>query len=757
VIRRARNRRIAAVLASAALFAPIGPLTTPAAAQSARQRADTVAVTVDDVTPTTPLPTSSLSPLTVTLTVTNQTDQNLQNVRIDGERGEPIGSQAALDQAMQQVPPPAGHVIEVKPTTPIRLDLPAGASQQVTFRTTTSLQVDHGLCICAEAAVYPLYFSAHTLGPGQVDQRLGVAGTFVPSFFSAPAPVRVSWVWPLIDQPHRLTTTDPTTGEPLFTDDALAGSVGSGGRLDRALAVVESVGSQVPLTLVSDPELLAELQVMATKPYRVVAGQGRTIPGAGAEAAARWLARLRNVLTADPLLRVQLTPYADPDVESLNHDALTWSAALPTDVQPEVATALGGHTAAQTLAWPAGGALSRATLDKLVGQGVSTLLLNSSAMAPKPAAGTVRPGLATLSARNQDVRVGLLDPALERYATQAVTLGDKGTAALPSLVAELAVRAAQQPAADHVAVLAPPRWVDPDVEAAVRVVKETSSSLFTRPASLGDAVGGAPLPGGPKRLAAVPASARTLPEGNLDAAAQVAADLPAFRSLLTPARGQTIDPQAAALLHSLPAEAQRVASSAWGRTGSRDAAAQFAGELTRQLDNLAHGVFIRASFGSYTLASDNSPLPITVENNLNYPVTVTVDVGTVGGLPGFSAKSQTDTVEAHSKRTLHVVTNIARPGRIRVEATLFTPNGTALGTPVAMTVRSTALGVVGVVITIGAGAVLLLALLIRFGRRLRHRRRGGPRRPRWDPDAPEAAREFAPTPATAPAPAESSQ
>jgi hypothetical protein len=75
-----------------------------------------------------------------------------------------------------------------------------------------------------------------------------------------------------------------------------------------------------------------------------------------------------------------------------------------------------------------------------------------------------------------------------------------------------------------------------------------------------------------------------------------------------------------------------------------------------------------------------------------------------------------------------------------VDATLWTPDGVRLGEPVQLTVRSTALGAIGVIITIGAGAVLLLALLIRFGRQLHRRqhRERAPRGPRWDPDAPNA-------------------
>jgi hypothetical protein len=450
------------------------------------------------------------------------------------------------------------------------------------------------------------------------------------------------------------------------------------------------------------------------------------------------------VLGTHPNVHLQLTPFADPDVESLTANGLSWSADLPAQMRRNVAQALGGHDAQTTLAWPAGGAVSGATLSRLVDDGVGTVLLNSSAVSPKPAADAVRPGLARLSVHGRDVAAGLLNPALEKYLGQALTVGRAGVGALPPLLAELAVRATQEPEVQHTAVLAAPRWVDPDVATAVRVVKETSSSAYTRPTWLGDAVGGPLLPNSRSHLAAVPASARMLPATNVSAAVQITHDLPALRSLLTPARPATISPQARQLLAGLPAEAQRVSSAAWGRAGNGQAASAFARALTAQSDALSRGVVIVKPSYSYTLGSDNSPLPITVENNLPYPVTVMVKMTTVNGLPGFTAKPAKEVVEADSKRTLHLPTSIDRTGRIRVQATLLTPDGAhELGFPVQMTVRSTALGAIGVIITIAAGAVLLLALLIRFGRRLRrHKRKPPRRRPHWDPDAPGAEHNF---------------
>jgi len=66
---------------------------------------------------------------------------------------------------------------------------------------------------------------------------------------------------------------------------------------------------------------------------------------------------------------------------------------------------------------------------------------------------------------------------------------------------------------------------------------------------------------------------------------------------------------------------------------------------------------------------------------------------------------------------------------IKIAVTVRTPDGLKLGRSMQLTVRSTALGTIGVVITIVAGCVLALALLVRFTRRMRGRNHPEPKGP----------------------------
>lgn len=677
-----------------------------------QRRAPAVEIKVLDVTPSAPLPSRTKRALTITLALTNTTAVALPKVTITGERGDPAGNQRALDAVLTGKTPPAGG-IDIRTKRPVTVDLPAeGVAHQVTFTTDTNIPLDAGICLC-QSAVYPLVFTARAADGGLA---LGRTVTFIPSFIKAPAPVRVSWVWPLIDRPHRLTESS------VFTDDALSTDVGQGGRLDRALTVAESVSDRVPLTLVVDPELLDELTVMATGKYSVrsAAPGTRALPGVGQSAAIGWLQRFRSLLQNKPSVAVRLTPYADPDVQSLSLQDLPWRATMPADMTARVTGVLAGRPLDYTLAWPAGGAYTAKTLGTLVERGVHQVLLPSTAVAPLDGAeGAVPVGTARLIRGGKAVAAALSTPAVQSDVTAVVSRGQEGAARLPQLIARVAIRAVEDPAAEHVLVMTPPRYVDADPEAANRAIIDTSYSPFARPISLAAALGQKRLPSRRSKLAAFPSAARTLPAPVVRSASDIMSALRTVNSML--AGGGTA---AGALTAGLPVGLQRVETSySLVQPGT---GAAFADSLDKQIDALLSSVrIVSPSSGAYTLGSSNSPLPVTVENRLNYPVQVRLKVATVNGLPGFKLARDIgpQRILARSKRTVQLPTSIARSGRIEIEAQLLTPQKQSLGGPVSLSVHSTAFGALGVIITIVAGAVLALALLIRVLRRLRTRPR----------------------------------
>lgn len=705
----------------AALLVPVGPA---AARTTKSNRADSpVRVHVESVSPSTPLPSAEPLPLLVTLTLTNSTSEAIDGVEVVSERGDPIGNLTLLTETMANpLPPTSGLPIAAHPALE-PVDLEPGVPTTVVFRTTTSVGLADkktGLCICANAQdswIYPLFFSAHAVIDG-VDNLLGSAATYVPIFYAPPAPVRVSWVWPLLDRPHRLLS------DSVFTDDDLATSLSSG-RLSRALAVVEQVGDHVPLTLVIDPELLDEIEVMANEQYTVEQQDGDPQPGTGQDAATTWLQRLRAVLLGDPNVTVRLTPYADPDVETLTERDLKWAIVPPPTMRSRVSDALAGRPQDASFSWPVTGAVSQPTLRRLYGQDVRTLLLNASAVTLSNPEGSVPAGIVNLETdrHSHQVAAALLAAGLQRPVARAVSSDGDGSAALPQVMAELAIRAVQEPDVEHAVVIAPPRYVDPDVAAAVNTIEATTDSTFSEPIALQDAVSDrALLSSQLGRLAKVPTSViADLPPTLVNFSSEVGA-AHTIRSLLDTDN----DPAAAALVAALPEALQRAQSSAWRAPANVDAATTYAQQLFTQLDKIRSGVhLVRPSGGRYTLASADSPLPITITNTLPYAVHVRIKIVVTANSGLNPEPTGVVSIEANQTKTVNVPATTERSGLIRIEVLLKAPNNLPVGVAQTMTVRSTALGKIGVIITIVAGAVLGIALLWRIFRRLRNRRPAG--------------------------------
>ena len=132
---------------------------------------------------------------------------------------------------------------------------------------------------------------------------------------------------------------------------------------------------------------------------------------------------------------------------------------------------------------------------------------------------------------------------------------------------------------------------------------------------------------------------------------------------------------------------------------------------------------VKPAVGTYSLSSSDSPIVVTVSNELTRAVTVRVSVQPAPGVLGFTAPApQTQTIAARSRATISIPTHVERLGKFQVDAILQTPDGNQLGQDVSLSLRATAIGSVTKVITIVAVVVLILALIRRFWRRIKHGR-----------------------------------
>ena len=701
IARRAGVGLAALGVVAAAAAAPVG--VSPAGAVTGPPRAATstaspVTVSLIGMNPRTPDASKLDQKVTFSAVVTNNSTTTYPDFSVGLERGYPISQQSDLDAAISS--PPATDSLQS--SNDVDQKRPLGPHQSITV-TYLSNPSAGGMCLC-QAAVYPYALVVRAGDPTTGMAEVGRTQILVPSFPDPIQPVTVSWLWPLIDRPHR------SLGDTVFDDDELAASVSPGGRLFRALAVVENAPPSVRMTLVIDPELIDSLAVMSGREGYTYRSGTAVLKGTGGAAAALWLSRLAALQDRED---IQFTGYADPDVNAVTSVGLPYSTALDPQVQARLSSILsaGGND----LAWPAGGALTSKALDATVSAGASTVVLSDAAL---PGQNNVNPrpdAISSLPSGSGKASALVTDSGIENTIGRIMKLGANPAQDEQTLLSQLAIRPVADGTQSHYVVLAPDRYVDTDPRVADAAIAATVGSSWTKPLSVPKALATVtPVDRGPLQTSA------ESPDTEVSAAqmaqvVQITGQVAALRDALN-------SDAALALLGGFKAGLQRAQSSAW--RSNREQGAAVTNVLSSAIDaRLASVSLVRPAEGTYGLSSSNSPIVVTVVNNLSQDVSVRVDLTPAPGVIGFQAASQPETITANSRKTISIPTHVERLGQFKVTAKLTTPGGQQLGDTVQLSLRSTALGSITKVITIAAASVLVLALLRRFFRLYRHRNR----------------------------------
>ncbi|SDY59043.1 hypothetical protein SAMN05660209_04230 [Geodermatophilus africanus] len=738
--RTARGTTVAAALAGV-LTAPLVTL-APAAAAAPREPATTeatsderpVGVRLTRLDPRTLVPGATV---TIEGELTNTGTETLTDLDVRLQRGEPLDTRGEL-QAVDGDPDPVA--VATTPFQDVTAELPPGGAVPFSLTTTSdALAIDRD-------GVHPVLLNLNGIGADGERRRVGELTTYLVQPPAVPAtPTGVAWLWPLVERTHR-------DASGTFVDDRLTDEVAAGGRLDRALATVERLpetappeGGEpapvVPVTLAVDPALVEELQVMADGPYPV---GGEEDAGSGSDEAAAWLTRLRAVAADHPVVAL---PYGDVDADSLTGAGLSAvvsrslpgsaegtaqddpdaPAAPPTGAPAEteadgtagadILREVLGVEARTDLAWAVGGALRPETLDVLRDGGVEEVVLAPGGLIDGAAAlGLEGPAVArtTVPAGDGAVDALVADPALSGLAGGAPVAGGPRAAEQRS-VAELVLQTLQpgDAATGQTLLVAPPREVDPDPATVSAVMAAAATLPGLRPLSV------AQLGDGP--VADTGELAAPEDPGGLEAAGL--ADVAEAVRVRDQLAGAVVG-NADAVLAPWDAAVARTTSAAW-----RDDPAAFlsaAADLRTTVRRLLERVTLLApAAGIYSLASSDSPLVLTVSNELPFALRVQLRVQSRGN--ALSVGDLGDQVLGPEQRTtLQVPAQVRQSGRFGVAATLVTPDGAPLGDPVQLQVQSTAYGTISVVITIGAAALLGLLFLRRLVRFVLRRRRGVP-------------------------------
>ena len=638
--------------------------------------------------------------------LTNTGPVRLDAVRLRVQRGPVIGTRSELRQTDDTTAtfPVVRSCDWQQPVLPH--GLAPGASVPFTYRCHLD-SLDMSLI-----GIYPLAMRVQARPDGNpVFQPVGEVRTYLPSFpDGVTARTQVNWLWPLVDRPHQLAEADR------FLDDGLGTSVSPGGRLDRMLSLAEHAPRGVQLTLVVDPALIDALDQMSDG-YQVRTRSGWAAGRYGAAAAA-WLDRVRAVATRYP---VAALPYGDPDVVALTR------AGLPdlTRITPEDADLISDRLDTDpitTLAWPADGALTPEALTALVRQGTQAVVLDASALPGGPLTGPTPGAVTRLHNPSRTQAVALVPDA----DVSAIVRGSAHYPAGPRLaeqryLAELAMITAEAPSRGRELLVVPPRRWDPDPASAAAMLSDTATVSWLAAGSAAELAHHRPdVDRGPL---VYPDAARQaeLPHALVTDLATTQTRIEDFRSALLDRRAaeDIVEPYAQAL--------RRAASSAW--RGSRSLS-RYVADLRDQMAELRSSVHIVRPSGSgvYVLASSDSPLFLTVANRLSEPVRFRVQISG-RGTPGFEVNDIGEQViEAHTRRTIQVPARVERSGLFVVDALVTTPSGQPLGVngaPVQLKVRSTAYGLIGLVITGVALALLMLLILRRLVLGIRRHRRSG--------------------------------
>lgn len=756
-----RHRRVAAVILLLALIVGfVAPAASPSPATAEPDSATFLNVRIDGVTPD--IVTTTASPVvTVTGTVTNVGDRPVRDIVIRLEHAPSVISSAQLRTELSG---PLSQFEPVAEFVSVAGELPAGQSAGFTLAhplrsgSQPALGIDH-------PGVYPLLVNVNgtpdygeparlddarfllpVLGVPASDAREGseLTGIVTPD---TTKPVAVTMLWPLADRPRLAPGVPGGTTPVRLTDDELATSLAAGGRLDGLLGAAEFATSQPidpsgeltrALCLAIDPDLLVTVNAM-TAGYTVSdtsAGPASTgQPGAGKAAATEWLARLRALAGR---MCVVAAPYAQADLDALQRVGDAELSRFTTLGAADLTEQLLGVAPVRGVTLLGDGPLNDTVVDLLDSQGPTVAI----AAADGAAAGsdTGGPTTADLAPQRMSAQVVAApfdpsvaaalagagsDPAPPSYLDSSLVTAldrDSPVARRQDAVAAMLWRGLAPETEPRAQILMPPlAWgIAPhEAQAFLSALATFIHTGLARPRPLADVIAQI---GDPQPPVGPSAAANQDTRGRFD------------DNLLDEIRGQigrlwgltaalTTDQQTGltGLQYTAPLREDmlRALSQAQPADIRNDLAAQRLGVVGETIGELFGAVTIVNPGGSYTLATERSPLPLALRNDMAVPIRVRLQVDAP---PGMTVTDIGEQELPPGYLPLRIPIEVHFTQRVAVDVSLYTPGGLALGEPVRLSVHSNAYGKTLFLITMVAAAVLILLT----GRRLWHRFRGQP-------------------------------
>jgi hypothetical protein len=755
--------RLLAVLALLTLIA--APAVSPHAAAGEPGSVPFLQVRIDRVTPEV-VTTTSEPVVTVSGAVLNVGDRPVRDVMVRLEHAAAVTSSTGLRTNLGG----ANDQFEaVADFTTVSGELPRG--QDGPFTLTVPLRAATAPSLGIEApGVYPLLVNANGTPDYGAPARLDDARFLLPVIGVPPEPaanssadaladvvapdtskpVRLTVMWPLGDRP-RLAAGAPGGPAPVrLIDDELATSLAGGGRLDVLLSAVDFATSQSvdpggqvrsALCLAVDPDLLVTVNAMTTG-YVVNDGPDLgpatpTHPGTGQDAALNWLNRLRSL---SQRLCVAPANYAQADLDALQRVGDPGLSSIATNGAGEIVDQILGITSTRGATLVGDGPLTGPAVQLLSAQGPTVAVAAAGLTASDSQDGPRATADVTPVRYTPEVVAAPFDPTVSAalagagtepwspsYLDAALDIPiqhDSAVARRQDAVGSLLWRTLTPAAEPRTQILMPPMEWGLQADDAAAVLSAVATSIRAGLAA-------------PRPLTAVIAESQAVPP---QPARPLPADVPAdprsrFDEAVTSGIAETSD-KLAGLTAALTTDERT------GLTGTRytaplredmlralsqsvppdvrnGLAQQRLAATTGTVDDLFNAVTIVNPGGSYTLATERSPLPLALRNDLPVPIRVRLQVDAP---PGMSVTDMGEIVLPPGFLPLQVPIEVHFTQRVAVDVALRTADGLPLGEPVRLSVHSNAYGKVLFFITLSVGAVLVALA----GRRLWHRFRGQP-------------------------------
>ncbi|WP_067695464.1 DUF6049 family protein [Nocardia jejuensis] len=588
------------------------------------------------------------------------------------------------------------------------------------------------------------------------------AAPAVPAAPEAP-PVATTMLWPLADRP-RVVAGRPGApdGRVLLTDDDLAASLTSGGRLDQLLSALETAlapdagrGKNLSgaLCLAIDPDLLLTVSAMEDG-YEVLASpsdpDGAIGAGTGSHAAKTWLDRLKALA---PGMCVVALPFAQVDPSALAAVGDVTLADRALNAPADLIDSLLSVKSVRGVALPDAGSIDTEAASLFAHHGFSTTVLAANAVTgaseasnpdlvrlsgvtlPAPAAeGTPTANGPELRAATFDIWSGTALAAVGSHPPTPPFTPDKvrydltndsRAARLQDSLGAISWSALNpQPGQPRSALLVPPQQWGANRDEATALLGQLDllfrNNLAT-PRSLTELLA-QPVDAQSFDLDySANAAAESVPAHFAEPVRQQAQRITELMAALVDTPQQELSPRA--FLNPLRDDLVRTLTLSDRRAGTAAAdtsAQRRLDQTTRTMDDLFESVTVLPPGGVYTLASEQSPLLLVARNDL--PVAIRfkfrIDAPAETNITDIGEQQ----LPAKGNRSFQIPTEVSDSRNLVIPIALTTPDGVSLGNPVSVSVRSNAYGQALAIMT-ACGFALLILLA---GRRLWHRFRGQP-------------------------------